>query len=228
MNIYLISGLGADSSVWRNLQFHKEDVVYYLDWIQPILSESLRSYALRLATAINTEQPFNLIGLSFGGMLAVEIAAELHPLKTILISSVSSRQELPWYYLAAGKIGLTKLIPSKTPKKSIALVSPFFGAESAIDRDVFQELIERSDPVFSKWAIEAILQWDRMEAPDGLIRIHGTRDNVLPLRKRKADYLIKDGGHFMVFNRAMEISGILEEIDISITPTTNEAAKSFI
>ena len=79
MDIYLISGLGADRTIFRNLTFSDATNIHYLDWITPNANESLKSYALRMAETINQSVPFALVGLSFGGMLATEIANVLHP-----------------------------------------------------------------------------------------------------------------------------------------------------
>jgi surfactin synthase thioesterase subunit len=77
--IYLISGLGADRRVFKKLVFPTDFELIYLDWITPEPAESLEAYAARLALNIDTSAPFYLIGLSFGGMLATEIAKKLNP-----------------------------------------------------------------------------------------------------------------------------------------------------
>lgn len=55
----------------------------------------------------------------------------------------------------------------------------------------------------------AIVNWKNHEKPNGVI-IHGTNDKMLPL-KQEAQYKIDGGGHFMIVNRADEISAILEK-----------------
>ncbi len=91
MDVYLISGLGADRTVFRNLIFSEGVKIHYLDWITPKTKESLRDYALRLAEGIDTSRTFCIMGLSFGGMLATEMTSVLKPQRTILISSISSK-----------------------------------------------------------------------------------------------------------------------------------------
>ncbi|HSZ31808.1 MAG TPA: alpha/beta hydrolase [Puia sp.] len=214
MDVYLISGLGADRTVFRNLTFSKGNNVHYLDWITPKPNESLRSYALRLAEGINTSRTFCIIGLSFGGMLATEIASVLKPQSTILISSISSKFELPWHYRLAGRIRINKLIPAKKLNSVPRFISSFFGVETKDESLFFNQLMRRTDPHFSKWAIDSMLKWNRTESPPGIVRIHGGKDKVLPIKDAKVDYLIQDGGHFMVFNRAKRISEILKEAGV--------------
>jgi pimeloyl-ACP methyl ester carboxylesterase len=209
----LISGLGADSTVFRNLTFDASAKIHYLDWIPPKPKESLRAYALRMAEGIDTSAPFSLIGLSFGGMLATEISNVLKPQRTVLVSSVSIIRDFPWHFHLAGRLRANKLIPALRPKTVPRFIASFFGAETKDDALFFNELLERTDPHFSKWAIDSILKWDRRESPASLIRIHGDKDNVLPI-SGKIDYLIKDGGHFMIYNRADEISKILADLGV--------------
>jgi pimeloyl-ACP methyl ester carboxylesterase len=214
VDIYLISGLGADRTVFRNLIFGKGVKIHYLDWIIPNAKDSLRAYALRLAEGIDTSRTFCIIGLSFGGMLAAEIASVLKPQRTILISSTSTKYGLPWYYHFAGRLGINKLIPAVKPKSVPLFISSFFGVETKDEGLFFNQLMKRTDPHFSKWAIDSILKWDRTETPPGIIRIHGGKDKVLPIRNAKVDYLIPDGSHFMIYNRAERISEILTEVGV--------------
>ena len=201
--------------MFRNLAFGASAKIHYLDWIPPKPKESLREYALRMAQGINTSAPFSLIGLSFGGMLATEIASVLHPQKTILVSSVPTKSELPWHFRLVGRLRINKIIPAVRPKSVPRFIASFFGVETKTDALFFQQLLRRTDPRFSKWAMDAILKWDRTEPPAGLVRIKGSRDKVLPIGNGKVDYIINGGGHFMIYNRADEISRILSEMDIS-------------
>jgi len=214
LDIYLISGLGSDREIFKNLTFSQTANIHYLDWVSPGAKESLRTYALRLAEGIDRSVPFAIIGLSFGGMLATEMATVLHPQLTVLVSSAPTKRQLPWYYRVCGSMRINKFIPVFKPKTAPRFIASFFGVESRIDYECFQQLLKRSDPRFTKWAIDIILKWDRTEAPKGLIRIHGGKDKVLPLGKDKVDYLIRDGSHFMIFNRADEISKILAELGL--------------
>lgn len=205
----MISGLGSDAAIFKNLTFSKEVNIHYLDWIPPKAKESLRTYALRMAEAINRSVPFAIIGLSFGGMLATEMATVLHPQLTVLVSSVPTKLQLPWYYRVFERMRINKLIPVFKPKTAPRFIASFFGVETRDDYECFQQLLKRANPRFTKWAIDSILKWDRTDIPAGLIRIHGGKDKVLPLGNDKVDYLIRDGSHFMIFNRADEISKIL-------------------
>lgn len=152
MKIYGISGLGADKRVFEYLKF--EDEFVPIDWITPHKNESLENYALRLSKIINTKEQFGLLGLSFGGLIAVEISKQLKPQCTILISSVETRKDLPLIYRVLGKSKLLKIIPPsffKPPKK---LAYYFFGAKN---KALLQSIINEADLRFVKWATQALL-----------------------------------------------------------------------
>lgn len=209
--IYLISGLGADRRAFKKLVFPPDFELVYLDWIAPIGNESLEEYALRLASGIDTSTPFYLVGLSFGGMIATEIAKKLNPVHTFLISSSPVFKQLPWYYRMAGRLGLEKLVPVSLIKKSNRIGLKFLGAQTQHERLLLKQLVTDSDPAFIKWALTCILKWRNDERPANLTHIHGTADRILPMRYYKPDIIVKNGGHFMVYANAEEISGYIAE-----------------
>ena len=70
MNVYTISGLGADESVFDDLTICT--IPHHLEWIDPKEGENIADYAQRMAQKIDVSQPFALIGLSFGGLIAID------------------------------------------------------------------------------------------------------------------------------------------------------------
>ncbi|QNK63990.1 alpha/beta hydrolase [Pedobacter sp. PAMC26386] len=208
--VYFISGLGADSRAFRKLVFPPDFELVHLDWIPPKPNESLEDYAARLALKIDITSQFYLIGLSFGGMLAAEIAKKLNPAHTFLISSTPTFKELPWYYRVTGKLKLQKLVPVSLLKKGNGIGLKFLGAKTPDELQLLKQLVTDSDPYFIKWAMTCILTWKNRERPLNLTHIHGTADHILPIRfTLKPDFIIKRGGHFMVYANAREIQEII-------------------
>lgn len=209
MNVYFISGLGADKSVFKHIELPEGFTAHHLAWIKPLPNESLHDYALRLAEGIDHSQPFILLGLSMGGMMAVEIAKTYPAQCVILLSSIPVAQDLPKYYHWVG--GLRRIIPIGFFMKA-SVVKRFFTTETAEDKRMLKAMIRRVDPAFVKWAMGAILKWDCKEAPANVIHIHGTSDGVLPCRFTHPQYKLKGAGHLAVLNRAKEINSILAEV----------------
>ena len=126
--VYLISGLGADHEMFQNLDLSGFDCVY-IEWIKPLDKETLVDYSRRLTKQIQVENPI-LIGLSFGGIIAVEISKLIEVEKTILISSMRSKLDFPWYYRVIGKLKIHKAFPIELIKKFNTLNNWFFGAST--------------------------------------------------------------------------------------------------
>jgi len=160
---------------------------------------------------IKPGEDFILIGLSFGGMLASELAKILSPKKIIIISSVSCYKELPWYFKLAGKLGLQKILTPSIYKKA-TILNRVMGPGNKEMKQIVYDYVKRTDPNFIRWSLNEILHWNQPARLSGLIHVHGSVDHLLPCRYTKADYVIKKGGHLMVMNMAGEVNKILQNI----------------
>lgn len=213
MNTYFISGLGADKRIFSKLKLNENINMIHINWISPNENESLASYAERLSKVIDLSQPFALVGVSFGGMIAVEMAKLLKPAATIIISSTMLSTYLPALYRFAGKLGLLKFIPAKFLKSSNKLTQNYyFGTRSNSEKTLLSKIINDTDPYFLKWAIGSILSWENKIKPKNIYHIHGTNDKILYSKTTQPDFVIENGTHFMVYQNADEISGIIDKI----------------
>lgn len=208
--VYFISGLGADETVFDNLDLSFCEPVF-LTWIAPLKNESLSDYALRLADGIK-EPAATIVGLSMGGMMASEIV-KAHPLmKAVIISSNRTAKEFPSYSRF-----IIKYFPlyQLTTKNILRIIFPitcwFLGAKTKEDKNHLWHIIARTDLSFVKWCIKAIANWKLNEEQANVIHIHGTADKLLPYRYVHPDFTIKGGEHLMIRNRAAEISGLLKK-----------------
>jgi esterase/lipase len=172
----------------------------------------LESYAHRLAAVIDISQPFYLIGLSLGGIIATEISKMLFPKKTILISSVCRYSELPLLYRVGGKLRLQKLIIRQARNSANGFLYWLFGLTKQQDKKMLKQVMADSDANFTTWAMDAVTKWRNEQIPPKIIRIHGNKDRVLPITSFTPDYIIQEGGHLMVVNRAREISSLLKTL----------------
>ncbi len=163
MKVYFISGLAADSRVFKHIKLPDEHEMVPLDWIEPGKNESLQQYAHRLAEKIDASREFALVGLSMGGMMAAEIAKLHKPVITILLSSVPSNTHLPFYFKWAYRFRLHKLVPVAL-LKSASILKRGLTPDSPEDKEVLKQVIKDSDPRFIKWAMQAILSWNRLVA----------------------------------------------------------------
>ncbi|MET3877292.1 hypothetical protein ABIE50_002704 [Chitinophaga sp. OAE865] len=205
--VYLFSGIGADSTIFMNLKlpgYHK----VYINWIPALPDESLTAYAGRIKSQITVEDPY-LIGLSFGGIMAVEVSKMIRFKKMVLISSVRTRDELNKRQFFFMKLGLYRIIPRALINRANFLTYSYFGAHSLNDKKALRKLLKDTDVSFFRWALKSICYWKNKEIPKRTIQIHGTADKVITSRLVHPDYRIKGGGHLMVFNKADTISKII-------------------
>lgn len=207
-NLYIFSGLGADKRVFKYLDFSKYNATF-IDWINPFENESIEDYAKRLTVQVTSEKPI-LIGLSFGGIMAVEVGKIIESKKIILIASAKNKSEIPFYYRLAGFLNLHKLIPTKLMKKSNFLSFWFFGINSKENKNLLTEILKDTDENFLKWAIDKIVNWKNTHIHKNLKHIHGTVDRILPIQFVKSDIKIVNGGHFMTIDKFEELNFVLE------------------
>lgn len=219
--IYFISGLGADKRVFRKLAFPADLECIYLDWLNPNANESLADYAKRLSSEIDTAEPFILVGLSFGGMLATEIAKILQPEQTFIISSLTSYKEIPWYFRFAGKLRVHQAVSIDLAKRSGSLAHRLFGLKKQDEKAMLNQIIADTDPVFLKWALGCILNWENTIKPPNLTHIHGETDKILPLKYTRPDIIINKGGHLMVYTHAKQIADLIISIINCIAELTD-------
>jgi pimeloyl-ACP methyl ester carboxylesterase len=206
VNVYFISGLGADFHAFDRIEIPSFCVKHDLPWLEPLPSEALNHYAKRMAERIDHSKPFVLVGLSFGGIVAIEIHQQFPALKVILISSISNRNELPWYFRFAASVGLHQSPVLPLIKKWDKAMYWFFGTRSARLRGYLKERMDQTTLTYLKWSLNAIVHWKQAEKPIGVIHLHGSKDKLFPIQYCHPDYIVQGGSHFMVVTHAREIS----------------------
>ena len=211
MKVYFISGLAADRRIFKNIHLPEGFEAIFLDWIPPEKNESLRNYALRLADSIDRSEKFVLVGLSMGGMIAVEIANHLQVALTIIISSIPFSKQLPPYFRFGARLYLQHLVSIRLMKIA-SIAKRLFTTETREDKEMLKAIIRESDPKFIKWALTAILNWENETVPQNFIHIHGSKDEILLIKYTKPTHPISKAGHLMVMNRASEINKILQDV----------------
>ncbi len=208
-NIYIFSGLGADQRVFQNIDFSGFTTTF-IKWIVPQDKETIEHYATRLLDQIADTKP-TLIGLSFGGIIAVEVAKQIATEKVILIASAKTKKEIPFYYRFAGHLGLHKLLPTELLKRSNVFTNWFFGTSSTLDKQLLDQILIDTDRIFLMWAIDKVSRWTNQTQTKNIFHIHGTCDRILPLRFVNCNTTIKNGGHLMILNKSDELNKILAQ-----------------
>ena len=199
--IYCISGLGVDERVFRNLN-SEELELRHIPWIEPLPSESLEDYSKRLFGTAELPEEYNLMGLSFGGMIAQEFEKIRKPKNLFLISTCSGYDQLPVLIKMCKYLRLNKIVPKKFLNKYNSLIRYYFGANTPGVKSTLKEILKDTDPKFLKWAINALLHWKNQFSTAG-VRIHGDNDKLIPAQKDTV--LISNAGHLMILSHPDEL-----------------------
>lgn len=210
--IYLIPGLANDGRVFSRLNLPEGEKIY-LDWIEPEKNESIESYAARISEGIDDQDRNIIIGFSFGGVLSIEIAKQKDIDQNIIISSVKSKDEKPFPIKILDKLPYLRFSGNMARREMfVKLGGAPFGLASKESQDLFLDMMKLQSPELRAWSIKQISQWQNEFQPKRLVHIHGDRDLIFPHIFVKNARIIKGGDHFAVFNKAEEVSRIIEEL----------------
>jgi pimeloyl-ACP methyl ester carboxylesterase len=158
------------------------------------------------------EKEPTIVGISFGGMLATEIAKADKNCRAILIASSKTTAEIPRYLRAVRFFPLYKWIPANLLRHSSWVVKYITGRNAPRQKKLILDIIRDSDMNFVKWAMTAILHWKNEEVPGNIVHIHGTSDRILPYSRVMADYTIEGGSHVLPLDQSEEISALLKSL----------------
>lgn len=209
--VYCISGLGADEKVFKFLDLSFAKPVF-IRWPEPIRKETLQQYALRIKQEFIHEPAPVILGLSLGGMIAVEIGKAIPSAKIIIISSAKTRNEIPFYWKFFQYMPIYKILPQWSLKSFSGLQRYFLSLRSDLSKTYIKGRIQHTDSKFYKWAVGAILTWKNETIPLNVTHIHGRMDKLLPYRLTTPDISVIGGGHLMIVENAKDISLILKQI----------------
>ena len=217
MTAYFISGIGADDRMFTHIRPPEGYQAAHIHWIPPQKNEALGDYAARLIAQIDTSEPFVLIGLSLGGIMAVEIAKRIPPLCTIIISSIPLSTHLPPYFRVAGQLGLGRIAPA-TLLKAATSVKHFLTMKTPSNRRLIQSVIWSGDDKFIHWALNAVLEWNNTEIPSPLYHVHGARDEVFPIGFTQPTHVIPKAGHMFLLSQPEEVNNLLPLLLPAVSP----------
>ncbi len=208
--IYLLPGLGADHRLFQPL-IDLGLPVTPVDFIRPEGMESLQAYAARMAAHIADlhggplqDSPHMIGGVSLGGAIATEVARITQPQQLVLISTVTSSREVPPYfkffrYLPLHRVISADFLRKYAPRERYHGMNPTY-------RKILDDMRNEADPVFIRWALNAVVTWRQPQPPTEFIRLHGTLDMMFPgVLLGKRDKLPK-AGHTMVMTHAPQVA----------------------
>jgi len=210
--VYCIPGLGQDKRVFNGLEIAGAEL-RFLDWIEAKEEEDIATYAIRFAEQIEKDHPnLYLLGVSLGGILAIEIARHLSVKKLILISTVKNRAEMPPSFEWMGRVPVKSNSLPKFIIEAQVTLKPFYGKANQEGIELFGKMLKSASLDFIRWAWNSIPEWKYKKEPNTpFIHLHGTADLVFPIKHIDQAITLKGATHFAIFNDMKKINGILSK-----------------
>ena len=212
MKLYVISGLGADKTVFENIVFPKKfSKIVFIDWLIPEAEETFEHFVRRMAEPVDVSEKFSLLGYSFGGILVQEIH-KLKPAEQIVIlGSIKSHKEMSVTFHLAKKSRIFSKLPESYFGEKTLKSYAFFRKLFDPDNPKFWKYFVVKNPHYLKWSINKILDW-KSEVNPNVIQILADKDIVFPPKNSKPDYVIKGGTHLFPVTKHKEVTRILDEV----------------
>lgn len=203
--IYFVPGMATDKKIFERIRLPNSKYQYIiLEWLMPKDNESLVAYVQRMVKDIKHSNPI-LIGVSFGGVIVQEMSKIISTDKVIIISSVKSRQEFPRYMRFGSFTKLYKLLTAS----GILSVSDLgkLGWNTRVRKRLrkMQVYLNVRDRKYLSWAIRNMLEWDRETEDPEVYHIHGTKDEVFPVKYIDRCQKIKRGKHSMILDKTPSV-----------------------
>lgn len=212
VNVYFISGMCYNCSVFDKLTLPEGFNKKYIEWHTPHVGESLEEYTRTMAQTIDTSRPFVLVGYSFGAVIMQEMNTFLNPLKSVIISSFKSKEEIPMLFKALKHTNFVDMVPDQIYSDTQFVTETFNRLVYHMPNAELAQYMTVTDAGYIKWAAKQITEWIPAADTKHLYHIHGTNDQIFPYDLVRNAFPVEGGDHLMVFKKADVISLILSGI----------------
>jgi len=205
--IYAIPGLGTTRELFQRTAVTGHELVV-LEWPNPTPPVSMKQYASLFLKQIDSTQPVNLLGVSFGGMICMELADQIAVKSLTLISSAKCRKELPVLIRMLKYIPLYKML-SEGMHRMLAVHTRWFVGFEKRYHSVFRRMIYSMPRDYFSNCIPMIARWNRKDPGQTVFHLHGDADRLLPGRFVDNCRIIENGNHAMIVNQVAAINQLL-------------------
>ena len=207
----IFPGLGANKDLDK---YHQTigSKRQWIEWEDPSGVNSVQEYAQRLEHQIRRTDDIFYIGISFGGLVCLEMSRILKPRGIFHLGSLQSAKEISTVIRL-----FSNFVPSLPsvlfnlslfPKK---LLYYYFGISHGRHRAEFEEMLQGYAPQFVRRLVVLALRYSSLEKYDiPIIRIHGSRDKIVSNPRGKIDFLV-NGGHIISMSNSSEVNEYIRE-----------------
>lgn len=190
--LILLPGMMADHRLLAEQQAAFPNLIIP-PWPEHHPSDTIASFAEKIADPLRPIGPCVVGGVSFGGIVALELARHLNSPGCILISSISSPREMPFRFRILRPIGF---LPEPAFNATTFAITRLF--RSSMRRGVKRRSDQMLASPFFSWATRAILRWKGCDPAIPIAQIHGDSDLTFPIGLTQPDHVVKGAGHMLV------------------------------
>lgn len=204
--IYVFPGIIRDYHVFLPLVRSLPNATL-MEWVDPEPGETLQTYAQRMAESIPSSECL-LVGVSFGGVVAQEVARIIRPQQCFLVSSIRHPRELP-------RVG--RLLRHVTGRTTPLILQAAGHVGSLIPRFIWRSGTLRlryfTGPHgdWFRWATSEVINWKPAsdDLQTTLIQIHGQQDRTFPIKYLEPDVVIEEAGHALAISHPREVADLI-------------------
>lgn len=203
--IIFMPGLNGDARVFAP-QLDRFPSLIVARWEPPLQSDSLAAYAARLARSLDPNGPCLVGGVSFGGIVALEMARNLDARACLLIASSRDVEGLP------AAIRLLRPVAAVASAASLNCAIHRGGSVAASSSRRLRRRIVRLSPEelrFRRWALKALLTWRPPSLSCPVLQIHGECDSTFAPSRSRADVVVPNAGHLLTLTHADQVNAFI-------------------
>lgn len=206
--LILLPGLGSTPDVFYHQRKAFGDRLETPAFISHEPNESVAAYAQRWAKKLSRpgdDRPLFIGGVSFGGMLAQEMALHLDPKPraVLLLSTTRQADQVTPAMQLAEVFG--RFIPTSAVNKALLQLNLLFALRDGLDDDDKGRLMQAGrevDPDVAKWAGSVAVDWPGFDPPSDyppVHQIHAKKDWVIKAPSEDAPNveLVEGGSHLL-------------------------------
>jgi pimeloyl-ACP methyl ester carboxylesterase len=179
-------------------------------WLPPRDHESISDYTQRLAQSLTVAPGAIVCGVSFGGIVARELALRIGARHCVLISAPRNVRELPPWFRVFRPLGQW---PVERVLGQLGQAAACFPARWRSSSTTRFTKLQGQKGAWHRWATAAVLRWQPSPGVEliPVTQVHGDRDTTFPLRYMRPDVIIPGGGHVLPLTHPAEIVQILRD-----------------
>jgi pimeloyl-ACP methyl ester carboxylesterase len=212
-DLLLLPGLGADARLFQRQAAAMPGTIFTPPWPPLRRDDSLADFARRLAASLPADLPRVIGGASFGGMVALELAAIIGARTVVLLGSCTGPEAVSPTLRMLGRslVGLPESTLRVRPWM-LPFLSPPLGPLGSTERHLLLEMAATVDPAFLKWGCEAILSWQPAVHGASVFHLHGSADRIIPVDRVRPTQIVQGAGHVLTLSHPAETTEFLSHV----------------